>query len=110
MSEREVELERMCNRLAASVLLLAHDAHPTYANTTGWRGGIGGAAITQGCSIVDMPPGDWWTQMDMPTAVAREWIMSNPFDFESVKAELREEWNAEIAPATTPTRPEEGEK
>jgi len=39
------------DRLAAMLLLVLHDLHPVYGNTS-YRGrGIGGATITAGCSV-----------------------------------------------------------
>jgi hypothetical protein len=54
------ELTEAADRLAAALAIALFDAHPTYANTTGWRGGIGGQAMTTGCSMIDPPPdADW---------------------------------------------------
>lgn len=80
-------------RLAAGLFLMLYDAHPVYGNTAGWRGGIGGAAITHGCSLIDPPPGDDWTQMDMPSKPLREWLQKHPeinirAEADALKAEL----------------------
>ena len=89
-------VEALAERLAASVLLLAHDAHPTYGNTTGWRGGIGGQTITDSCSVIDPPPGANWTQFGLPTTEARKWYQEHPFDLEATKATLKAEWTAAL--------------
>ena len=107
-TEREEELESMCDRLAASVILLAYDAHPVYANTTGWRGGIGGAAMTPGCSIINPPPGEIWAECDMPTSVAREWIMQRDTDHAAIKEQLKAEWTAALTTTPTPAADESG--
>jgi hypothetical protein len=91
-------LTEVADRLAATVLLLAHDAHPTYGNTAGWRGGIGGAAMTTGCSIIDPPPGSDWTQFDLPTAPVRAWLSEHAFDIDAVKDELKAEWLESLKP------------
>lgn len=44
------------DRLAAALYGALVLAHPVYGNTTGWRGGIGGQAITAGCSLIDGNP------------------------------------------------------
>lgn len=95
------------DELAASVLLLAHDAHPVYANTAGWRGGIGGQAMTPSCSIVDPPPDALWTQCDMPTEVARDWIRTRDTDWEATKKRLRDRWTAALTPVSTTHATEE---
>lgn len=89
-------VERAADRLAASVMLLAHDAHPVYGSTAGWRGGIGSQALTWGCSIIDPPPGVEWTQLDLPTTEAREWIKTRDVDIDGIKADLRAEWTAAL--------------
>ena len=89
-------VEAAADRLAASVILLAHEAHPTYASTSGWRGGIGGQAITQGCSIIDPPPDAMWTQADMPTSEAREWVRGRDVDFASLVVQLKADWSSAL--------------
>lgn len=86
------DLLEIANRLAVSVLLLAHDAHPIYSNTAGWRGGIAGSAITGGCSIIDPPPDAEWTQYDLPTSEARKWLQKHPIDIDKYKEDLIKEW------------------
>ncbi|QIG58212.1 hypothetical protein SEA_SKOG_60 [Gordonia phage Skog] len=82
-------------RLTGALVLAANDAHPTYSSTAGWRGGIGGQAMTRGCSVIDPPPGEEWTQgsLDGP---AREFLKEYPFDLQAMrltlKAELSEEY------------------
>jgi hypothetical protein len=87
---------RLVTKMAAALLLMCHDAHPSYANTTGWRGGIGGQSITQGCNIIDPPPGDEWAQWDMPSMPLREWLAQHPevdvrAEADALKAELLRE-------------------
>ena len=101
---RIAALETMCDRLAASVVLLAHEAHPVYGSTTTWRGGIGGQAMTQGCSIIDPPPGADWTQFDLPTSVARDWLRERDVDLTGLMAALKAEWTAMLRPPTTPSQ------
>lgn len=45
-------------RLLAALYVSAYAMHPVYPNTAGWRGGIGGSMITQGCSHIDPPHGN----------------------------------------------------
>jgi hypothetical protein len=40
----------------ATAITIAYDLHPVYGSTATWHGGIGGAAMTQGCSVIDTPP------------------------------------------------------
>lgn len=101
--QRAERAEEAADRLAATVVLLAYDAHPIYPNTSRWGGGIGGQAMTQGCSIIDPPPGEDWTQYDLPTGPARDWINQRDMDLEAVKRRLKDEWLAELRPATPPT-------
>lgn len=76
--------------LAAALALMLYDAHPTYANTTGWRGGIGGAAMTPGCSIIDPPPNALWTQYDLLSAPLRAYLDASPgFDLEAAKERVK---------------------
>ena len=42
--------------LAAALYAALTLMHPVYGSTATWRGGIGGAAMTQGCSFIDPPP------------------------------------------------------
>lgn len=88
---------RIADEMAAAIDLLAHDAHPTYANTAGWRGGIGGSMLTTGCSVIDPPPGAEWTQYDLPTGPMREWIRLRPqIDLAGIKSRLTSEWMAQL--------------
>ena len=96
--ERIAELEAICDELAATVVLLAHDAHPVYGSTAGWRGGIGGQAITPTCAIIDPPPGYDWTQLDLPTQPARDWLRERDVDLEAIKARLRDRWLEMLRP------------
>lgn len=79
-------------QLVAALALALYDAHPVYANTTGWRGGIGGSAITAGCSFNDPPPSDeGWTQMDVLSTPLREWLLGHPeFDLNAAKEFVKE--------------------
>jgi hypothetical protein len=80
-------------KLVAALALALYDAHPVYASTTGWHGGIGGQSITQGCSFNAPPPQDeGWTQMDVLSGPLREWLSTHPgFDLEAAKAAVKEE-------------------
>ena len=90
--------------LAAALGLILHDAHPVYGSTAGWRGGIGGQAMTQGCSIIDPPSDADWTQYDMPSEPLREWLNGRDFDLNAAKERLKAKWSAALAdPAETPT-------
>ena len=92
-SDLRAELERvtaMADNLAAALILVLHDAHPVYASTTGWRGGIGGQAMTPSCSIIDPPPDALWTQQDVPSGPAREWLAyRGDFDLDAAKERLK---------------------
>ncbi len=82
----------MCERLAASLALAIHDAHPVYSSTAKWRGGIGGQAMTQGCSFIDPPPDDDWTQYDLLSTALREYMLGSPeFDLGAAKKSMKEE-------------------
>ena len=94
---RVAELEKICDRLAASVVILAYDAHPIYPNTAKWGGGIAGQAITAHCSLTQgTPPGDEWAQDGLPTTVAREWLAGRDIDLEALKTELKTEWKERL--------------
>lgn len=84
-------VEALARRLAAALALALHEAHPSYANTAGWRGGIGGQAITPGCSFIDPPPGVTFTQNDVLSTPLREFLAAYPFDLAQAKADLRAE-------------------
>lgn len=97
IAERD-EARAMADKLAAALVLALHDAHPSYANTAGWRGGIGGMAITQGCSIIDPPPGHDWTQYDLLSHPAREWLKQRPdLDLKAAKEAIKAELNRILA-------------
>ena len=49
--------------------------------------------MTRGCSLIDPPPHEMWTQGDLPTQVARDWLRENPVDLEQIKADLKARWN-----------------
>jgi hypothetical protein len=88
-------------RLAAALALALHDAHPSYANTTGWRGGIGGQAVTQGCSFVDPPPNVFYTQQDVLSTPLRELLAADPtLDLATACHDLRAELEAPLRRAT----------
>lgn len=76
------------DRLAAALAVALIDAHPSYANTAGWRGGIGGSAITRGCSIIDPPPDAEETEYGL-TEVLRDYLIAHPdFDLTASRAAL----------------------
>lgn len=79
-------LRKLADALAGSLALMLYDAHPTYSNTTGWRGGIGGQTVTAGCSVIDPPPGEDWTQMDLMSTALRDYMAVYPeMDLEAEK-------------------------
>jgi len=95
------EKGRESERLAAALAFMLYDAHPVYGNTTGWRGGIGGQAITQGCSYIDPPPDAEWMDsgLDLLSGPLRDYIRAHPdFDLDASKASLREELRALLRP------------
>lgn len=51
----DANLRKNADALAAALHVAIYDMHPAYGSTAGWRGGIGGSAITQGCSFNDTP-------------------------------------------------------
>ena len=92
--KRLAAVEAHAQRLAAGMALVIYDAHPIYGSTTLWHGGIGGAAITSHCSIVNgPPPGDDWTQYDLPSKPLREFVEAFPFDLNAAKDALKRELN-----------------
>lgn len=93
------DLLRVADECAVAVVLLAEDAHPAYGNTAGWRGGIGGQAVSFGCSIIDPPPGAEWTQYALPTGPAREWFARRGWvDRIAIGNTLKQRWLDEIGP------------
>ena len=42
--------------LLLALYALLRAAHPLYSSTSTWHGGVGGQALTQGCSVKDPPP------------------------------------------------------
>jgi hypothetical protein len=77
------------DRLAAALHTALYDAHPTYGSTAGWRGGIGGQAVTTGCASIDPPPGDTWMTQDTLSRVLRTYIDAYGPDLAAAKATLR---------------------
>lgn len=84
------EVEKHADDLAGALALALYDAHPVYANTAGWRGGIGGQAVTQGCSFLDPPPDAEWTQHDLLSEPLRDYLRSRETDLEAAKARVKE--------------------
>lgn len=65
----EVELWRNKAKLMGTIAwMLWGDAHPVYASTAKWRGGIGGQGFTAHCSINEGPP------------PGQEWIVQSAFE------------------------------
>jgi len=82
-------------RLAATLHLVLHDAHRSYSNTAGWRGGIGGQAITMGCAFTDPAPDQEYTQYDLPSTALREFMTEHPdFDLNAAAELMRQELTA----------------
>lgn len=95
-------------RLAAALALAIYDAHPIYGSTAGWRGGIGGQAITQGCSFIDPPPDAEWTQYDLLSGPLRDFLAETPgFDLDAAKSAMRREFLAMLRPPAPPLTAEE---
>lgn len=95
MAERSLTEDTQSERLAAALYLVIYEAHRSYANTSGWHGGIGGQAITMGCAFKDPAPDQLWAEMDMPSKPLREYMEAHPdFDLkataEALKTELAE--------------------
>lgn len=63
--------------LAAALYGVLLEAHPVYPTTAGWRGGIGGQAITQGCSLRDGRP-DHREPLEAIEGILRSYIEQNP--------------------------------
>lgn len=94
LAEKDAEIAALhahAQRLTAAVMLLMWDAHQTYGNTTGWRGGIGGQALTTTCGVIDPAPDQLWAQCDLPTKPARDYVNAYPFDLDTTKDSLKVE-------------------
>jgi hypothetical protein len=94
----EIErLKSLGDELAATVLLLTYDAHPVYGSTATWRGGIGGQAMTQGCSVIDPPPGAEWLQLGVTCGPVHMWLRERgELDLEKIKSELISKWKKQL--------------
>ena len=82
----------VADRVAASLGLVLHDAHPTFGSTALWSGGIGGQALTSHCSIVNgAHPGGEWAEFDLPSHYLREWVSlrGDAYDHDEMKATVR---------------------
>lgn len=55
MTPRDEAID-LAEKAVAAASVLQHDLHPSYGTTATWHGGVGGAMITAGCSIIDTPP------------------------------------------------------
>lgn len=85
----------MEERLAATLHLVLHDAHRMYSNTAGWRGGIGGQAITIGCAFTDPAPDQEFYQYGIPQGPLREFLAAHPgFDLTAAGEGMRFEFEA----------------
>lgn len=51
-----VEVAKERDELLLALYALLRAAHPMYSSTATWHGGVGGQALTQGCSVKDPPP------------------------------------------------------
>lgn len=96
LQDRLPDVIDIARRLAAALALALYEGHPVYGNTTGWRGGIGGQTITQGCSFIDPPPGVDFTQHDLLSKPLREFMQAHPFDLNQAKDALRAELEADL--------------
>lgn len=72
--------------LIAALLAAVHHMHPTYANTSGWRGGIGGQTITRDCSFNDPPPGVEWAEGEIDEILRYALLSLSEEDLISVRA------------------------
>ena len=91
--ERLRALVDVADRVAASLGLVLHDAHPTYGSTALWGGGIGGQAITSHCSIAHgAHPGGEWAEYDLPSHWLREWVAVRgaDYDHDAMKVAVRD--------------------
>lgn len=82
----------VADRVAASLGLVLHDAHPTYGSTALWGGGIGGQALTSHCSIINgAHPGGEWAEFDLPSHYLRQWVSlrGDDYDHDEMKATVR---------------------
>ncbi len=89
--ERREEAERTCaEQLAAALAFALYDAHPAYGSTAGWRGGMGGQMVTQGCSFNDPPPKHQWMAGDALSRPLRRYVETHPrFNLNMAKDVLR---------------------
>lgn len=97
------EIVAVADRVAASLGLVLHDAHPTFGSTALWRGGIGGQALTSHCSIVHgAHPGGEWAEFDLPSHYLREWVSlrGDAYDHDEMKATVRADLLALLNPPT----------
>lgn len=95
------EVVTVADRVAASLGLVLHDAHPTYGSTALWRGGVGGQALTSHCSIIDgAHPGGEWAEFDLPSHYLREWVSLRGADYDhnEMKATVRADLLALLNP------------
>ena len=95
------EVVAVADRVAASLGLVLHDAHPTYGSTALWRGGVGGRALTPHCSIVNgAHPGGEWAEFDLPSHYLREWVSLRGADYDhnEMKATVRADLLALLNP------------
>jgi hypothetical protein len=89
--------DNTAERLAAALSLALHEGHPVYSSTAGWRGGIGGQAMTPGCAFIDPSPGLEFTQYDLLSRPLREYLEQHPsFDLVKAKDALRAELEGEL--------------
>ena len=91
----------VADRVAASLGLVLHDAHPTYGSTALWSGGIGGQALTSHCSIINgAHPGGEWAEFDLPSHYLREWasLRGADYDHDEMKATVRADLLALLNP------------
>lgn len=97
------QLRRHAERLAASLLAVLRDAHPTFPSTAKWHGGLGGSAITSHCSLTQgAAPGTEWAEYGLHEEPLRDFLREHPdFDITATKNDLITEWNKHL-----PARPE----
>lgn len=95
--EEIARLKELNARLATTVLMVTYDAHPTYPNTTGPRGGIGGQAMTGWCNVIhgyDKNDAVW--QYGIHTRDAREVVREEEINLDQMKEKLMKEWMEEL--------------
>ena len=90
--------------LAAALAAVLYDAHPSFASTAKWSGGIGGQAITSHCSLTQgAAPGTEWAEAGIHEDPLREFLADHPdFDLQAARAQIIAEWKRRYDVAVQP--------